>query len=511
VALVVYSLISTISTRRRHAAAAKDLGCEPAPIENWPDPFALVNLGRTMWALSSNRILEYMQGTFNDTSAKRTVYTYETKILGDKVFFTCDPKNIQAMLATQFKDFELGQVRRGSFAPLLGHGIFSADGEQWERARALLRPQFSRDQVSDLELEERHVQNLLRALPTECGAWSEVVDLQPLFFRLTMDSASEFLFGQSTNIQLSALSKEASSQNAEDTEFVRSFEACQERIMMAMLLNEHYALLETKGFMDKCRLCHRYIDQFVHKALNRRKDRQQDQQIKKEKYVFADSLANETNDPIEIRSQLLSILVAGRDTTAALLSFFFLMLAQHPVVFNKLRTIIIEDFGTFESPRDISFERLKACSYLQWCINETLRLFPSVPWNSRRSTRDTSLPSGGGEDGHSPIFVPKGTEVVYIVWLMQRQPEFWGPDADAFRPERWQNRKHGFEYLPFNGGPRICLGQQNALTKTSYAVVRLLQRFDKLDRPSAKLEPIKWSVSLTGRPKDGVRVRLHTA
>ena len=103
----------------------------------------------------------------------------------------------------------------------------------------------------------------------------------------------------------------------------------------------------------------------------------------------------------------------------------------------------------------ITFKRLKGCGYLQWCMNETLRLFPPVPWNSRRSTRDTSLPSGGGEDGMSPIFVPKGTETVYIVWLMQRHSATWGPDAEEFRPERWQNHKHSvFEYLPFNGGPR---------------------------------------------------------
>lgn len=115
---IAYSCFSTISTSRRHAATARKLGCEPAPFERWPDPFALVNLIRTIWAFRNRRILEYMRGTFDDTTAKKTVYTYETKILGDRVLFTCDPRNIQAILATQFKDFELGQVRRGSFAPL---------------------------------------------------------------------------------------------------------------------------------------------------------------------------------------------------------------------------------------------------------------------------------------------------------------------------------------------------------------------------------------------------------
>lgn len=295
---------------------------------------------------------------------------------------------------------------------------------------------------------------MLHALPVEANAWSDVIDLQPLFFRLTMDSSSEFLYGESTNTQLSALSEEASTKNAEDTAFVDTFEACQNHISMAMLLNEFYRLMETKSFLDKCRLCHRYIDQFVHKAMSRKEGLKGVEQGKKEKYVFLDSLASETDDPVEIRNQLLSILVAGRDTTAACLSFLFLMLAQHPGVFTKLRETIIEEFGTFNSPKDISFSKLKACSYLQWCISETLRLYPSVPWNSRRSARDTTFPTGGGKNGLSPIFVPKGVETVYIVQLMQRQPEFWGPDADTFRPERWHNHKHGFEYLPFNGGPR---------------------------------------------------------
>lgn len=338
----------------------------------------------------------------------------------------------------------------------LGHGIFSADGKQWERARTILRPQFTRDQVGDLNMEERHVQSLLHAISSKSGAQSDIVDLQPLFFRLSMDSASEFLFGQSTNTQLSALSEEALLKNTEDTEFVKAFEACNRRIMMAMLLNEQYALFLTKSFKDKCRLCHRYIDKFVRKALNQKENISSKDEP--ERYVFAEKLAKETTDAAEIRNQLLSILVAGRDTTASLMSFLFIMLSQHPEVFNKLRKLIIKEFGTFSDPKNISFASLKGCTYLQWCLSETLRLHPPLPWNSRRSTRDTSLPRGGGKDGMSPVFVPKGTETVYLVWLMQREPDIWGEDAENFRPERWQNHKFGgFEYLPFNGGPRYVI------------------------------------------------------
>lgn len=90
-----------------------------------------------------------------------------------------------------------------------------------------------------------------------------------------------------------------------------------------------------------------------------------------------------------------------------------------------------------------------------------LRLQPPVPFNFRVSTKDTSLPVGGGPDGLSPIYIKKDTTVAYSVFAMHRRTDLWGKDAAFFRPERWEeNAKHGWEYLPFNGGPRICLGRK---------------------------------------------------
>ena len=78
--------------------------------------------------------------------------------------------------------------------PLLGNGIFTQDGTAWEHSRTMMRPQFARDQVSDLNLEEQHVQNLMCAIVPNASGWTDTLDLQVLFFRLTLDSATEFLF-----------------------------------------------------------------------------------------------------------------------------------------------------------------------------------------------------------------------------------------------------------------------------------------------------------------------------
>jgi len=132
----------------------------------------------------------------------REVSTFKNYTLFQYTYFTSDPKNIQALLATQFNDFGLGPARIGNMSATLGSGIFTQDGKPWEHSRALLRPNFARDQVSDLELEENHVKNLLKVIPIKSDGWTAEINIQEMFFRLTIDSATEFLFGQSVGSQL---------------------------------------------------------------------------------------------------------------------------------------------------------------------------------------------------------------------------------------------------------------------------------------------------------------------
>ena len=113
-------------------------------------------------------------------------------------------------------------------------------------------------------------------------------------------------------------------------------------------------------------------------------------------------------------------------------------------------------------------------------MNETLRLFPTVPLNSRRSIVDTTLPRGGGPDGQAPVFVPKGTEVNYSVYAMHRNKAIWGPKANEFIPARWDGLKSGFEYLPFNGGPRCVIfsqlhGSGTLIESTEFALANNLR------------------------------------
>jgi cytochrome P450 len=95
--------------------------------------------------------------------------------------------------------------------------------------------------------------------------------------------------------------------------------------------------------------------------------------------------------------------------------------------------------------------------------HKAFRLFPPVPLNQRTAEVDTFLPLGGGPDYKSPLFVAKGTSVGYSLYAMHRRKDIFGQDAEEFRPERWEgNLRPGWAYLPFNGGPRACLGRESS-------------------------------------------------
>lgn len=519
IALVLFQVVSTVAGNIQHKRKARQLGCEdpprvPAPV--W-DVIGIQRIRRNLAAAKAFRFPEFLL-TQHETAEKIAGFdamTYNFNLFGRTTYFTSDPKNLQAMLATKFKDFSLPPTRKGTFYQLLGNGIFTSDGKAWEHSRAMLRPNFAREQVSNLELEERHNQNLLRAIPMKGDAdgWTAPVDMCKLFFRLTIDSSTEFLFGESVDSQLGEMSDGPAIQNVNnplkrEMNFSAAFDNAQTFIARRGRLGRRWWLLRSKEYDEDCKKCHQFIDHYVRLALQQ--DTKPSDAESKDGYVFLNELATQTRDPIELRSQLLHILLAGRDTTAGLLSWLVLLLSRHPDIFAKLRRAILEDFGTTSDT--ITFAKLKSNTYLQACLNETLRLFPVVPANSRHAVVDTTLPRGGGPKGEDPIFIPAGTDVTYSVYVMHRQKSIWGEDADEFKPERFIKRKQGFEFLPFNGGPRVCLGQNFALTSAGYATVKLLQRFDgvrKVEGEESSAERPRQMVTLTTRPAGGSVVQWH--
>ena len=256
---------------------------------------------------------------------------------------------------------------------------------------------------------------------------------------------------------------------------------------------------------------HDFVDYYVDQALAKRSQLPAEKSKPEDssRYIFINELVRQTTDRVRIRSESLNILLAGRDTTASLLTNVWFMLGKRPDLWAKLQAEVDHFHG--EIP---SWEQLKNMKFLKALLNESLRLHPLVPLNSREAFEDTVLPLGGGPDGTAPLFVKKGGIVSWSLYSMHRRKDFYGEDAEEFIPERWlddpttgrKGLRPGWEYLPFNGGARICIGQQFALTEASYTTVRLCQAFSGIE--SRDPEPWQESLTLTCVNHNGAKVAL---
>ena len=117
---------------------------------------------------------------------------------------------------------------------------------------------------------------------------------------------------------------------------------------------------------------------------------------------------------------------------------------------------------------------------------------------------------GGGCDGKSPVYAPKGTELRTSFYALHRDPAVFGPAPEQFNPDRWDTIKPGpFEYVPFGGGPRVCIGQEKALRETSYALVRFVQEFEDIENRDD--EEWQGEIQLTMRSLHGCKVAVQRA
>ncbi|GFP52759.1 cytochrome P450 52A12 [Trichoderma asperellum] len=479
IALVgIGAFLMTISRIREHRRI-KRLGNYGPSLQSRL-PFALDFIYYGIRSTIAHKNMELWRDVFFSNS-----WTCEMRILNQRVCFTADPENIKAMLATQFHDFGKGEQFHREWAPFLGDSIFTTDGMQWHNSRQLIRPQFTRDRVSDLHCFESHIQTLFKTManggPLEgenqavdlgC-ADGRRMDIRDLFFRYTLDVATDFLLGS-----------DVKSLTTPKQEFAEAFNEVQRVQNILARAYKLQPLIPKKSYYDGLKVMNHFVNHFIERALRLSPEELAAHTKSDKDYTFLHELASFTRDPKVLRDQIVAVLLAGRDTTASVLSWAIYELGRHPHAVARLRGEILDTVGEDRLP---TYDHLKNMPYLKAVLNETLRLYPAVPFNVRVALKDTTLPRGGGPDGSEPLPVLKDTPVGYSTLVMQRRADLYPPvsdtfaDPSVFSPERWaawHPKPH--DYIPFNAGPRICIGQQFALTEMSYTLCRIFQRFERV-------------------------------
>ncbi|KAI0008757.1 cytochrome P450 [Xylariaceae sp. FL0662B] len=462
VVMVLLSIYTQSSLRGEHQHYVKMArhGCAPLPA--YPhDPFGIRYLLHTARQIKSHTLLQKRRVQLDGIGR-----TFKHRVFPESfdLIMTDEPQNVKAILATRFDDWQIPDARVKAFLPVLGrHSIFTVNGPEWQHHRAIMRPAFVRDQISDLRCFDRHVAKLIAHIPSD----GRPFDLQAMFSLLTTDTISDFMFGQSTDILGNA--------PGDGLQFGRYFDMSMQKIANRSRLGWLTMLLPDRELDECTTFMHAFVARYIDEV--KTQNLQQALGDDSRRYSFLGELLK-TGEPDEvIRDHLMSIFTAGRDTTTSVLSYLFFELSRRPDIVAAIQ----EEIRDLGEP-DPTWEHLRNMKYLNWVIKEALRLNPPVAINAREAVRDTILPTGGGPDGKSPVFVPKGTYCRYLPWIMHRRENHFGSDAEEFRPERWENLRPTYEYVPFNAGPRICIGQQFALTQMAFITFRLLQAFKTIER-----------------------------
>ncbi|KAK0719231.1 cytochrome P450 [Lasiosphaeris hirsuta] len=515
--LFVTNVAGTLWSKHKFNLFARASKCQPVPSASNPIPMPW-SLNRKYEVYRASVRGDLFEGHFSRKYARfgNTHAIVSPLTRTQKGINTIEPANIQCVLATRFDDYKRPEFRSLAAQPMLLPGLFTTDGPVWAHWRGMVRPQFTRRRFdANVADSERHMQLIFAALGAPAAdGWTADVNLLDHMYRLTMDTATQFLFGASAETQTAELVRTGHLPASAYKEshlwgFDTTFNKAGSYVGHRIKLSNMYWLYDGREFRQACRDLYRMVDGYVSHVRAEGRAARGGAAVAETPDTVIEEMEARGASQKDMVEQTMHLLVAGMDTSAAALGWVFAMLAAKPDIYAKLRGNVVAVFGTEQRPMaEFNLETLKGCDYLQFCLLEALRLFPAGPINVREAIRDTVLPVGGGPDGKSPVAVKKGARVQLGTYLTHRRKDIWGPDADEFRPERWEGRRRGWEYTPFSGGPQICVGQGYSMTQVSFVIARTVMRYDQIvPAKGSNNEKRSWMTVLT--PGDGVRVRLH--
>lgn len=441
----------------------------PAPARTPPGPRGLPVVGSLLpFYANPLRFTSHTARTYGDVARVR--------IAGVPFLLLSHPSDIETVLVTRNRDFRKGRLDRDRRL-LFGQGLATSDGELWLRQRRLSQPAFHRERIAAYgELMGELAQRRLDEWPQQT-----VVDLHRLFMQLTLEIVGKVLFGADVGPRA--------------TEVGASLE-----ILMAYFgswANFFLRLLPKNAPWPgraHFRATVARLDEIIFDLIQeRRRDEREHNDLLSMLVSARDEDDSQMSDQ-QLRDELMTVFLAGHETTALALSWAFVGLAQHPDTEARLVGELDEVLGE----RAPTVHDLPRLAYARQVVQESMRLYPPAWVLVRQAVRDVEI--GGYR-------VPAHAFVSMSPWVVHRDPRNFD-DPESFRPERWADgladRLPKFAYFPFGGGQRVCIGNGLAMMEATLLLAGVCHRFRF--RPSG---PVKPDPSLSLRPKNGVRGALE--
>jgi cytochrome P450 len=378
------------------------------------------------------------------------------------------------------KSFSYDELR-----PLLGEGLFLTEGEQWKRQRRLSQPAFHHKRLQAL------AETMVAAVSEMLARWDDLcaqgasVDVAEEMLRLTLAVVGRALLGS----DVSAIAGEV----GRDLAF--ALRETDRRVLQAVPLPRWLPSLRASRYRRAIASLDRHVDALVRE---RREAAQAGREDPGDLLSMLLSARDEDDgsglSDRELRDQVKTLLLAGHETTASSLSWSWALLGQHAEAEARLHREVDALGG-----RAPAFADLPRLGYAAQVVQEAMRLYPPVWIIERQAVADDALA------GHR---VPAGATVTIVSYLLHRNPAWW-PDAQRFDPDRFaperEKERPRFAYLPFGGGPRVCIGNAFAMMEAQIILALVAQRYRVVLDPAHPVEP---DLAITLRAA-GVRARLE--
>jgi cytochrome P450 len=395
-------------------------------------------------------------------------------------YMVADPEAIERILVSESDDFRKPEFQDDALGDLLGSGLLLSEGETWEQQRQLANPAFNMSRLSGMaDRIVDHTESLL-------DGWEDgdVLNIEDEMTRVTIDVICDLMLGT----QLSESQLENIRTQLEP--IALRFEPDPIRFAAPEWVplpgdGEYQAAVDE-------------LDSVIEDIVARRRrdiDAGDDDGPMDFLSILLRARARGEQTDQQLRDEIMTMLLAGHDTTALTMTYTWYLLAQHPEAERRVHAEL-DELLDGERP---SMDHVREMEYTEWVINEAMRLYPPVYTIFRTPTRDVEV---GG------YTVPEGATIMLPQYAVHRSDRHWD-DPDTFDPERWKPERardrHRFAYFPFGGGPRHCIGKHLAMLEARLILATTASRYRLHDAEDGPLELLP---TLTAHPRGGIDMKV---
>ena len=404
--------------------------------------------------------------------------------LNQKAIVSCNPDFIQHVLQKRHRNYHKSPIQTKTLSRYLGRNLLTSDGPYWLKQRRLIQPGFHRDRLTALvNIMLKEVDTFLDHLDKKVDTQNEIEivhEMMEVAFRVVAKS----LF--STSLK----EKDLNHLSANVTE-LQEFIIKQVRMPF---LNPWFKISgQIKKMDQRTNESNKIVLGYISERRNNKSD-QNDLLNMLLEARYEDTGEGMTDE--QLLGETLILFVAGHETSANALSWAWYLLSQNEKVVAKIR----EELSTVLGDRDPIFSDFPKLTYLTQVIQETMRLYPPA-WITDRISIE--------EDEINGFPIPSNVMMAPFIYGVHHHPDFW-PNPEKFDPSRFEKDKvkqrHSYAYLPFGGGPRLCIGNNFAMMEMQLIIARMLQRYDF---ELVKNHPIDLQPLVTLRARHGIKLKIR--